>query len=131
MIQAIELVACHVSDLAEQTRQRLTFGDVGRYLAMLASHHHDCACGHCVLVSRVTAQRVYAIASGWQRQVQGNQSAGHALIVALRRAPWLILGARNASVCEFPHFDAVGPVATKTRETPVSDSWRPPRPPTR
>ena len=33
VIEAVELVACHVFNLAEQTRQRLTFGDVERYLA--------------------------------------------------------------------------------------------------
>ena len=30
VIEAVELVACHVFNLAEQTRQRLTFGDVER-----------------------------------------------------------------------------------------------------
>ena len=38
VIEAVELVACHVVNLAEQTRQRLTFGDVERYLAQLAAH---------------------------------------------------------------------------------------------
>ena len=33
VIEAVELVACHVFNLAEQTRQRITFGDVERYLA--------------------------------------------------------------------------------------------------
>ena len=37
MIEAVELVACHVFNLAEQTRQRLTIGDVERYLAQLAA----------------------------------------------------------------------------------------------
>ena len=41
MVEAVELVACHVFNLAEQTRQRLTFGDVERYLAQLASHPRD------------------------------------------------------------------------------------------
>jgi hypothetical protein len=38
MVEAVELVACHVFNIAEQTRQRLTFGDVERYLAQLAVH---------------------------------------------------------------------------------------------
>ena len=42
MVGAVEPVACHVFNLAEQTRQRLTFGDVERYLAQLAAHPGDC-----------------------------------------------------------------------------------------
>ena len=49
VIAAVELVACHVFNLAEQTRQRLTFGGVERYLAQLAAHPGDCGCGPCVL----------------------------------------------------------------------------------
>ena len=41
VVEAVELVACHVFNLAEQTRQRLTFGDVERYLAQLAAHPGD------------------------------------------------------------------------------------------
>jgi hypothetical protein len=52
MVEAVELVACHVQP-AELTRQRVTFGDVERYLAQLAAHHHGCTYGRCVLVSRV------------------------------------------------------------------------------
>ena len=73
MIEAVELVACHVFNLAEQTRQRLTFGDVERYLVQLAAHPGDCGCGRCGLAPRVTAQRVYAIACGWQRQVRATR----------------------------------------------------------
>jgi hypothetical protein len=60
-----------VADLfkdADEHRRRITFGDVERHIAQLAVHHHDCCCGRCPLVSKVSAQRVYAIASGWQRQ---------------------------------------------------------------
>ena len=64
VIEAVEMVACHVFNTAEQTRQRLTLGDVERYLAQLAAHPADCGCGRCVLAPRVSAQRVYAIASG-------------------------------------------------------------------
>ena len=73
MIECAELLAADLFKNADQTRQRLTFGDVERYLAQLAAHHHGCTCGHCVLVSRVTAHRVYAIASGWQRQVRATR----------------------------------------------------------
>ena len=38
VIEAVELVACRVFNLAHQTRQRITFGDVERHLAQLASH---------------------------------------------------------------------------------------------
>ena len=70
VIEAVELIAADVFTLAEQTRQQLTFGDVERHLAQLASHPRDCTCGRCGLAPRVTAHRVYAIASGWQRQVR-------------------------------------------------------------
>ena len=63
-------MAANVVNLAEQNRYRITFGDVERHLAQLASHPPDCDCGRCGLAPRVTAQRVYAIASGWQRQVR-------------------------------------------------------------
>ena len=55
VIEAVELVACRVFNLAHQTRQRITFGDVERHLAQLASHPPDCACGRRVLAPRVTA----------------------------------------------------------------------------
>ena len=79
VIEAVELVACHVFNLAEQTRQRITFGDVERYLAQLAAHPGDCGCGRCGLAPRVTAHRVYAIASGWQRQVRATRDRVRAL----------------------------------------------------
>ena len=44
VIDAVELVACPVFTIAEQTRQRLTFGDLERYLAHLAAHPPDCTC---------------------------------------------------------------------------------------
>ena len=49
--EAVELPA-NVVNLAEQTRQRLTFCDVERYLAQLAAHPGDCGCGGCGLVAR-------------------------------------------------------------------------------
>jgi hypothetical protein len=65
--------SCHAFNLAELTRQRVTFGGVERYLAQLAAHPGHSGCGRCVLAPRVAAQRVYAIASGWQRQVRGTK----------------------------------------------------------
>ena len=70
VVECAELIAADLFKSADQTRYRITFGDVERRLAELASHHHGCTCGRCVLVSRVTAHRVYAIASGWQREVR-------------------------------------------------------------
>ena len=55
MIECAELLAADLFTHAEQTRARLTFGDVQRHLAQLASHPPDCTCGGCVLVARVTA----------------------------------------------------------------------------
>jgi hypothetical protein len=59
VIEAVELVACHV----------------GRYLAQLAAHLGACGYGRCVLAPRGTPLRVYAIASGWQRQVRATRVA--------------------------------------------------------
>ncbi len=70
VIECAELLAADLFTAAEQTHARITFGDVERHLAQLASHPPDCDCGRCGLAPRVTAQRVYAIASGWQRQVR-------------------------------------------------------------
>ena len=74
VVECAELIAADLFTRAEQTRARLTFGDVERYLAQLASHPPDCTCGRCGLAPRVTAQRVYAIASGWQRQVRATRA---------------------------------------------------------
>ena len=70
VIECAELIAADLFAHADQNRARITFGDVERHLAQLASHSQECDCGRCVLVSRVSAQRVYQIASGWQRQVR-------------------------------------------------------------
>ena len=70
VIEAAEVIAADLFKRADQDRYRITFGDVERHLAELASHHRGCECGRCRMVSRVSAQRVYAIASGWQRQVR-------------------------------------------------------------
>jgi hypothetical protein len=56
VIECAELLAADLFRNAEQTRQRLTLGDVERHLAQLASHPRDCTCGRCVLAPRVTAQ---------------------------------------------------------------------------
>ena len=131
VIDAVELVACPVFTIAEQTRQRLTFGDVERYLAQLAAHPPDCTCGRCPLVLRVTAQRVYAIASAGSVR-SGQPECGPCADRRSTASTWLVLGARSASICGISAFRRGGSGgATKTRETPVSDSWRPPRPPTR
>ena len=76
VVEASELIAADVFQSAEKTRARITFGDVQRYLAQLAGHHPGCSCGRCELVSRVTAQRIYAIASGWQRQIRATRTRG-------------------------------------------------------
>ena len=73
VVEAAELIAADLFKGADQNRYRITFGDVERHLAQLADHVPGCSCGRCGLVSRVTAQRVYAIASGWQRQVRATR----------------------------------------------------------
>ena len=91
MIECAELLAADLFKNAEQTRARLTFGDVERYLAQLASHPPDCSCGRCVLAPRVTAKRVYVIASGWQRQVRATKV--RATDSCARSAPAIALAA--------------------------------------
>ena len=56
-----ELLAADLFRNAEQTRARITFGDVQRYLAQLASHSPDCDRGGAATVSRVSAQRVSSV----------------------------------------------------------------------
>ena len=74
VVECAELIAADVFRNADATRARITFGDVERYLAQLAGHPRGCSCGRCELVSRVTAQRVFAIASTWQRQVRATKA---------------------------------------------------------
>ena len=70
VIGASERIAADLFTDSEKNRRRITFGDVQRHLAQLAGHPHDCDCGRCPLAPQVSAQRVYAIASAWQRQVR-------------------------------------------------------------
>jgi len=49
------LIAADVFRSADQNRQRLTYGDVERWLAQLAMHPPDCTCGKCWMTSKVTA----------------------------------------------------------------------------
>jgi|SRR6185312_9631810 hypothetical protein len=56
VIEAVELVACDVEPCLAR---------------LLAAHPGDCGLwAGCVLAPQVRAQRVYAIPSGWQRQVR-------------------------------------------------------------
>ena len=64
VVECAELIAADLFRNADENRHRITFGDVERHLAELANHPRGCSCGRCPLVSRVSAQRVYAIASG-------------------------------------------------------------------
>ena len=63
VIECAELLAADLFKNADQTRQRITFGDVERYLARLPGHPRDCGCGRCPLAPLATPARVYAIAS--------------------------------------------------------------------
>ena len=73
MIEASELIAADLFRTADQHLYRITYGDVEKYLAQLANHLRDCTCGRCGLASKASAQRVYFIASGWQRQVRATR----------------------------------------------------------
>ena len=52
VIECAELLAADLFKNADQSRRRITFGDVERYLAQLASHPPTARCG---LAPRVTA----------------------------------------------------------------------------
>ena len=71
-----ELIAADLFKDADENGRRITFGDVERHLCQLANHVRDCSCGRSPMVSRVKAQRVNAIASGWQRQVRQTRVCG-------------------------------------------------------
>ena len=73
VVECAELLADDLFKNAEQTRGRITFGDVERHLRQLANHPRDCGCGRRAPAPRVSAQRVYAIATGWQRQVRATR----------------------------------------------------------
>ncbi len=73
MVEAVELVVCNVFNIAEQTRQRLTFGGVERYLAQLVAHPGDCGCGRCVSAPRGTPHRIYAIANRWRQETNATR----------------------------------------------------------
>jgi len=69
-VEASELIATDLFSQADENRYRITLGDVERHLAQLAMHPHDCSCERCGLLPRVSAQRIFMIASAWQRQVR-------------------------------------------------------------
>jgi uncharacterized protein YwbE len=52
VIECADLLAADLFRNADQSRRRITFGDVERYLAQLASHPPTARCG---LAPRVTA----------------------------------------------------------------------------
>ena len=69
-VEPAELIAADLFAGADKVGRRITFGDVECHLARLGAHPRGCRCGRCALVPRVTAHRVYAIASGWRRQLR-------------------------------------------------------------
>lgn len=76
VVECAELLAADLFTHAEQTRQRLTFGDVQRHLAQLVAHPPTVRVGAANWCHGVSAQRVYAIASVWQRQVRATRARG-------------------------------------------------------
>jgi hypothetical protein len=51
-VEAVELNAWHIVNIAELTHQRVTYGDVGRYLAQLAAIPDPVAVAVCVLAAQ-------------------------------------------------------------------------------
>ncbi len=76
VVECAELIAADLFKNADQSRRRITYAEVKKHPAMLANHQRGCTCGRRGLLSRVSAQRVYAIASGWQRQVRATRVRG-------------------------------------------------------
>ena len=67
VIEAVELVACHVFNLADRDDQCVSMEMVRQRLARLREHPPSC-CPLCVAAAKVAPADVYRIASAWQRR---------------------------------------------------------------
>ena len=67
VVEAVELLACHVFNLAEADQQRVSMEMVRTRLARLAEHPPGC-CPLCAAAAKVAPADVYRIAKAWQWQ---------------------------------------------------------------
>jgi hypothetical protein len=65
MVEAVELLACHVFSLAERDETRVSMELVRKRLAELAKHPRGC-CPLCVAAAKASPADVYKVAKQWQ-----------------------------------------------------------------
>ena len=66
-VEAFELLACHVFNMADRDDRRVSMEMVRTRLDRLREHPAGC-CQLCVAAAMAAAADVYRIASAWQRQ---------------------------------------------------------------
>ena len=67
MVEAVELVACHVFHMADRDDQSVSMEMVRQRLTRLREHPAGC-CRLCVAASMVAPADVYRVAKAWQWQ---------------------------------------------------------------
>ena len=67
MVEAVELVACHVFHMADRDDQSVSMEMVRQRLTRLREHPPGC-CQLCVAAAKVAAADVYRVAKAWQWQ---------------------------------------------------------------
>ena len=67
MVEAVELVACHVFNLADRDDQSVSMEMVRQRLTRLREHPPGC-CQLCVAAANVAPADVYRVAKAWQWQ---------------------------------------------------------------
>ena len=66
-VEAVELLACHVFNMADRDDRSVSMEMVRTRLARLREHPFGC-CQLCAAAAKVAPADVYRIASAWQRQ---------------------------------------------------------------
>ena len=67
MVEAVELIACHVFNTADRDHQRVSMEMVRTRLDRLREHPQGCS-RLCVVAAKVAPADVYRIAKAWQWQ---------------------------------------------------------------
>ena len=67
MVEAVELVACHVFHMADRDDQSVSMEMVRQRLTRLREHPPGC-CQLCVAAAKVAPADVYRVAKAWQWQ---------------------------------------------------------------
>jgi hypothetical protein len=72
VIEAVELVACRVFNLADRDGQSVSMEMVRTRLDRLREHPPGC-CQMCVAAAKLAPADVYRVASAWQRQTNATR----------------------------------------------------------